>query len=401
VLWAATQIGGGWRLAAGMGLGDTSIETWPLTLAPDLHVSCLCAESSHHHHGGGGGSNETMLDRINARLAAGDDLILLSEAALRQRIRPDELSWPEDNPGAVVAVTFTEPVQNVVPNTTSTKLYNSIELLQAGQSIMRYDKNRPVPVMETPYVAAGNEPPRPTEVVFTPFMPSTTAIATGTWQEEEDEQMQSGRTSVTIRVAAAICFDFDFPDVLRHARTADLVIGPSNYWSSLGRNLWSDNMYRAIESGFTLVKCARNGISGAVDPLGRTLAAIPTLAGDTYTAQVPVQPGVSTIYAHYGGYRFGWACVGLSVAWILVALFGPLAAAPAAPDGEGGADHRAGDHPDRNVGGDAEATGIVGSEVDGGLEAPLLSQAERDGLDDAAAPLLSTQEQQQQEAEEA
>ena len=69
----------------------------------------------------------------------------------------------------------------------------------------------------------------------------------------------------------------------------------------------------------TLFKCAHDGISGAVDPFGRPLVAQATLAGDTFMAQVPVQPRVSTIYAHYGGYCFGWICVLLSPMLIVYA----------------------------------------------------------------------------------
>ena len=61
-----------------------------------------------------------------------------------------------------------------------------------------------------------------------------------------------------------------------------------------------DNIFRAVENGFTLFKCSLNGMSGAVDPYGRTLASKPTTWGEVYTAQIPVQKHVWTLYAHGG-----------------------------------------------------------------------------------------------------
>ena len=113
-----------------------------------------------------------------------------------------------------------------------------------------------------------------------------------------------------MKVSSAICFDFDFPYLLRHANDADLVVGPSEYWASLGRNLWGDNIFRAIENGFTLIKCAKDGISGAVDPYGRIIAALPTLEDSVHLMEVPVQNGVNTFYAS-GGFAFGWLCLAI------------------------------------------------------------------------------------------
>jgi len=250
-----------------------------------------------------------MISRVNDRLTAGDDLILMSEAAISEPVSPNMFQWPmKTNPGAVVAVSFFEQINNTAKQEDdNVKYYNSIELLQANTTIYRYNKNRPVPILED-IVVAGAQSPEPLNIVFTPIMKNQTVSSNN-----------SRRSNMTLKVATAICFDFDFPSVIRQANGADLMIGPSNYWGSLGQNLWSDNIYRAFENGFTLFKCSRNGISGAADPFGRTLAYHPTLPGDTFTAQVPIQPRVITIYANYGGHYFGWICVMLSPILIVCA----------------------------------------------------------------------------------
>ena len=361
--WLVAEVLGGWTLSDVGMWHDPSIGQWPQSVAPHLRVSCLCAGGSHHDRSKNTSNNvlpynrtADILRRIELRLAAGDDLVVLSEAALRQRLHAEQLQWNADNPGAVVAVTYLEPVQSVLANSTSDKHYNSIELLQASSgSVLTYYKNRPVPVLETPYIAAGEHAPDPVEVVFTPL------------SSTENGGTNTTRTNRTLRVAAAICFDFDFPAVLRHARSADLVIGPSNYWSSLGRSLWSDNQYRAIENGFTLFKCARNGISGAVDGAGRILAAEPTLAGETFVSQIPVQEGRKTAFADAGGDWFGWINVGLSIVWVVVAFWPMRETLVEQQEANGTADD--------------DAVLVPARDGTGDMEAPLLGPHENDALD--------------------
>lgn len=73
-----------------------------------------------------------------------------------------------------------------------------------------------------------------------------------------------------------------------------------------------------------MIKCSEYGISGAVDPFGRTIAALPTLNDRVYTFEVPVQKGVKTFFES-GGWMFGWICVGLSPPLLLLAVVGRLA----------------------------------------------------------------------------
>ena len=270
------------------GLFQDPIQDWPISTASNLQVSCMCPTHLLQTN------TSNFLVRIQERLDAGDDLVIVSEASFGQRILPGQFQWPSHNPGAVVAVTYMEALAS------NTTFHNSVELLQAGQSLLRYDKNNPVPILEAD-VVPGKTPPTIRSVTFTPF---ATNHSTAPW-----------RTNFTLQVSTAICFDFEFPNLIRNAHNADLIIGPSNYWASIGTALWSDNLYRSIENDFTLIKCARNGISGAAWN-GNLLASKPTLAGDTYKLQVPVQPGKSTVYATFG-YAWGWGCVIVSCGILL------------------------------------------------------------------------------------
>jgi hypothetical protein len=116
------------------------ISDWPAVTAPKLNVACLTVDIISDHESN---NNATllyyMIDRTKLRLAAGDDLIVWSEAAGSRRVLPQEIDWNQStNPGSVVAVTFIDSVDG--------KFYNVIELFQAGTRLSRYEKNRHVSI---------------------------------------------------------------------------------------------------------------------------------------------------------------------------------------------------------------------------------------------------------------
>jgi apolipoprotein N-acyltransferase len=101
-------------------------------------------------------------------------------------------------------------------------------------------------------------------------------------------------------MAGAICFEADFPDVIRDAGRggADLLIVPVNEWREIKNVHLHMHVFRAIENGVPLVRAVASGLSAAVDPWGRVLSVSDFFAeGDhTMTAQVPVGR-VPTLYA--------------------------------------------------------------------------------------------------------
>ncbi|MFO0696259.1 MAG: nitrilase-related carbon-nitrogen hydrolase [Polyangiales bacterium] len=75
-------------------------------------------------------------------------------------------------------------------------------------------------------------------------------------------------------LAGAICYDYDFPRLaLDHGeRGVDLVALPSSDWRGIDPIHTRMAAYRAIENGHSIVRAARFGLHGIVDPYGRMRA---------------------------------------------------------------------------------------------------------------------------------
>jgi apolipoprotein N-acyltransferase len=115
----------------------------------------------------------------------------------------------------------------------------------------------------------------------------------------------------TGRMAAAICFEADFPELIRQAgrNDADVLIVPVNEWRAIKNIHFQMHVFRAIENGVPLVRAAASGMSAAIDPWGRVLSTSDFFApGDrTMTAQLP-SGRIPTLYARAGDW-FSWLCV--------------------------------------------------------------------------------------------
>ena len=126
------------------------------------------------------------------------------------------------------------------------------------------------------------------------------------------------------RIVSPICFDLDFPQIIRQVGRsgADLMLVPASDYKDLrtvGQLHQRMAEFRAIENGVAIFRITRWGVSGAVDPYGRRLAAMDdfTAQDNVMVAQIPASAGLHTIYARIGD-LFAWGCVvGLlaSVAW--------------------------------------------------------------------------------------
>ncbi|PYM24297.1 MAG: hypothetical protein DMD78_09305 [Candidatus Rokuibacteriota bacterium] len=126
----------------------------------------------------------------------------------------------------------------------------------------------------------------------------------------------------TDSLGVAICKDFDFPALGRRyaAKGAEVALVPS--WD-FARDAWQHGrmaMLRGVESGFTVVRAARNGLLTVSDRYGRVLAETPSL-GDRVALLVGQAPlgGRPTLYARFGDV-FGWSCVLLALGVWVVAL---------------------------------------------------------------------------------
>lgn len=125
------------------------------------------------------------------------------------------------------------------------------------------------------------------------------------------------------RLASPICFDMDFPWIVRETGRArvDLLLVPASDWREIGRIHLAMAVFRAVENGAAMVRTTRWGHSAATDPYGRVLSFMDdfTARDGAMVAHVPVAAGVGTMYARFGDW-LGWLCVaGLG---LLVVLHG-------------------------------------------------------------------------------
>jgi apolipoprotein N-acyltransferase len=113
------------------------------------------------------------------------------------------------------------------------------------------------------------------------------------------------------RLANVICFDLDYPSMIRQAgqRGADLMLAPSDDWRALDPSHAQHATFRAIENGFSLVRETNNGTSLAVDYQGRVISASDYFATghQVMVAYVPTH-GTRTIYATIGD-LYAWLCM--------------------------------------------------------------------------------------------
>jgi apolipoprotein N-acyltransferase len=114
------------------------------------------------------------------------------------------------------------------------------------------------------------------------------------------------------RLATVICFDADFPALIRQAgqARADILIVPANDWQPIDVMHARVATFRAVENGVALMRPTGNGVSIAVDSLGQQLAAADYFVSDklTMVANLPTR-GVATLYATIGD-SLAYLCAG-------------------------------------------------------------------------------------------
>jgi apolipoprotein N-acyltransferase len=124
------------------------------------------------------------------------------------------------------------------------------------------------------------------------------------------------------RLANVICYDADFPGLVRQAgqARADILLVPGNDWKEIDPYHTQVTALRAIETGASLVRPTSQGLSMVVDYEGNVLSAADYFTNDTQVvaAYVPVH-GVRTVYAVIGD-LFAWLCMVALVVLVGVAI---------------------------------------------------------------------------------
>lgn len=125
------------------------------------------------------------------------------------------------------------------------------------------------------------------------------------------------------RLAMAICFDLDFPHLLRRAAGADILLVAAQDWAGISSYHAEMSRLRAIEGGFAVVRATHFGRDLVVDAQGRVLSAQDDAAITAQTdrglrAEVPTQ-GHATLYSRCGDV-LGWLAVAAMLLMIGAAL---------------------------------------------------------------------------------
>ncbi|CAI5533816.1 unnamed protein product [Closterium sp. Naga37s-1] len=104
------------------------------------------------------------------------------------------------------------------------------------------------------------------------------------------------------RLSVAVCFDMQFPALIRQAgrQGVDILLQPSWTWGAIGHVTFETDAVRAAENGLTLLRCSSIGVSGVVSPYYRTLAAQEALESGMLTMHLPLQRRAPALYPFIG-----------------------------------------------------------------------------------------------------
>jgi apolipoprotein N-acyltransferase len=127
------------------------------------------------------------------------------------------------------------------------------------------------------------------------------------------------------RIGITICRDLEFPRYVREAgrRKADIVLSPAfDFPKGIIPSNTYNQMLRAVENGFSLVRSVNNGLSVAIDYHGRILSSMNyfTTSNEIMYADVPTT-GTRTLYTLIGD-LFAWLCAVAFAAFVVLSIKG-------------------------------------------------------------------------------
>ena len=132
----------------------------------------------------------------------------------------------------------------------------------------------------------------------------------------------------TVKVSPLICFEDVFPGLGRDSAQddTDLLVNLTNDgWFGESAEQWqhaASAVFRAVENGLPLIRCANNGVTCLIDARGRVQQFFADQAGDvhsrgTLTLEIPLATSRTPTYYHRHGDWFAWSCVGLTTISLL------------------------------------------------------------------------------------
>lgn len=196
----------------------------------------------------------------------------------------------------------------------ATLYYNSISVIAAGPDgfapVAHYDKHHLVP--------------------FGEYLPMQGLLrAVGLAQlAPYDDGFTPGAGPATVRVGATafaplVCYEAIFPGAVypRGDRPGWIATVTNDSWfgdSSGPRQHFDQARLRAIETGLPMARSANSGVSGLIDPAGRTLARIGLYRQGVIDAPLPA-PLPATLYARAGDLIF-WLMAAAGAAGVFFSL---------------------------------------------------------------------------------
>ncbi|HEX7655209.1 MAG TPA: apolipoprotein N-acyltransferase [Verrucomicrobiae bacterium] len=131
----------------------------------------------------------------------------------------------------------------------------------------------------------------------------------------------------TVQAAPLICFEDTFATVARGATQSDvdfLINLTNDGWFGDSSEQWqhmANSVFRTVENGVPLLRCANNGVTCLIDAQGRVTKTLRDAQGSVYGVgnlrlEVPLlSPGAKSSPTWYNqrGDVFGWGCVGITI----------------------------------------------------------------------------------------
>jgi len=125
-----------------------------------------------------------------------------------------------------------------------------------------------------------------------------------------------------VRASPLICYEDTLAPLAREAATGDtdyLVNLTNDGWFGDSAEQWqhlANAVFRTVENGIPLVRCANNGVTCWIDAKGRVRDIFKDQSGSIYgagalTIELPLQHHAPTFYNRHGDW-FGWGCVGVA-----------------------------------------------------------------------------------------
>ncbi len=282
VTLVAVHVGGGARLAA------TSGSTRPTTLVAAVHTDATTAGLPMPELAETAAWDRALAARTERAAAAGARLVVWPEVATL--VRPEhEARWVHDVAALAARADVDVVAGYLVPLSLEPVRYeNKYVFARADGTIDHtYHKHHPVP----------GEPAEPGAGA-----PQPIATAYGT-------------------VSGAICYDYDFPSSGRARAGVDIVALPSSDWRAIDPIHTHMAAMRAIESGHSIVRSTRFGLSAGIDPEGRLRGSLSHFdrandgdpADGILLVSLP-RRGTTTLYAMLGEWFVALLAAGLGTA---------------------------------------------------------------------------------------